>query len=130
MVFNARKYDDQITSSNFVPNALTGVWVNSQGDPATFEELASASRDELGNPIGFSKVLVQGDSQDFQIVRASQGKLRLPEDIHSSLGLEFRVQMPVINVPFRLIFAHNPGAQNNVIPERKNVVRFSVGRTF
>jgi hypothetical protein len=38
--------------------------------------------------------------------------------------------MPVINVPFRLIFAHNPGGENNVIPERKNVVRFSVGRTF
>ena len=67
---------------------------------------------------------------DFQIVRASQSKLRLPDDIRSSLGLEFRVQMPVINVPFRLIFAHNPGAENNVISERKNVVRFSVGRTF
>jgi outer membrane protein insertion porin family len=130
MVFNARKYDDQITSSNFVPNALNGVRVNSQGDPATFEELASAPRDEFGDPIGFSRVFVRGDNQDFQIVRASQSKLRLPEDIHSSLGLEFRVQMPVINVPFRLIFAHNPSAQNNVIPERKNVVRFSVGRTF
>jgi outer membrane protein insertion porin family len=64
------------------------------------------------------------------IVRASQSKLRLPEDIRSSLGLEFRVQMPVTNVPFRLIFAHNPGAEDNVYPERKNVVRFSVGRTF
>jgi outer membrane protein insertion porin family len=129
-VFNARKYDDQITSSNFVPNALTGVRVNSQGDPATFEELAPAPRDEFGNPIGFPRVSVQGDSQDFQIVRASQGKFRWPEDIHSSLGLEFRVQMPVINVPFRLIFAHNPNAQNSVFLERKNVVRFSVGRTF
>ncbi len=128
-VFNARKYKDQITSSNFT-DALTGVWVNAQGDPATFEELAPAPRDEFGNPIGFTKVFVRGERQDFQIVRASQSKLRLPEDIHSSLGLEFRVQMPVINVPFRLIFAHNPGAENNVIPERMNVVRFSVGRTF
>jgi outer membrane protein insertion porin family len=128
-VFNARKYDDQITSSNFVER-LTSVPVNPQGNPATFEEIVAAPKDESGNPIGFSNVLVQGERQDFQIIRASQGKLRLPEDIHSSLGLEFRVQMPVINVPFRLIFAHNPGAENKAIPERKNVVRFSVGRTF
>src|SRR5262245_59058970 len=130
VVFNARKYKDQITSSNFVANALTGVLVNPQGDPATFEEIVGAPKDEFGNPIGFSRVFVQGERQDFQIVRASQSKLRLPEDIRSSLGLEFRVQMPVINVPFRLIFAHNPGAEDNVILERKNVVRFSVGRTF
>jgi hypothetical protein len=38
--------------------------------------------------------------------------------------------MPVINVPFRLIFAHNPGAENRATSERKNVVRFSIGRTF
>jgi outer membrane protein insertion porin family len=54
----------------------------------------------------------------------------LPEDIRSSIGLEFRVQMPVINVPFRLIFAHNPGVEDGFTTERKNVVRFSVGRTF
>lgn len=73
---------------------------------------------------------MQGEKQDFQIVRASQSKLRLPEDIRSSLGLEFRAQMPVIDVPFRLIFAHNPGVEDGVDTERKNVIRFSVGRTF
>jgi outer membrane protein insertion porin family len=81
-------------------------------------------------PIGFSTVAVLGERQSFQIVRASQSKWRLPEDLRSSLGVEFRVQMPVINVPFRLIFAHNPGVEDNSATERKNVVRFSVGRTF
>jgi outer membrane protein insertion porin family len=46
------------------------------------------------------------------------------------------VQMPVINVPFRLIFAYNPQAKTDLTDptvlflERKTVVRFSVGRTF
>jgi outer membrane protein insertion porin family len=128
-VFNARKYDDQILSSNFV-NRPDTVLVNPQGLPATIEEIAAAPKDQSGFPIGFSSVVVQGESQNFQIVRAAQSKFRLPEDIRSSLGLEFRVQMPVINVPFRLIFAYNPGAENNVIHERNTVVRFSIGRTF
>jgi outer membrane protein insertion porin family len=130
-VFNARKYDDQITSSNFI-NRVAGVWVNPQGDPATFEELVGAPKDELGNPVGFTQVSVQGESQSFQIVRASKSKWRLPEDIRSSLGMEFRVQMPVINVPFRLIMAYNPQLedQDNIFREKKTVLRFSVGRTF
>jgi outer membrane protein insertion porin family len=129
-VFNARKYDDQITSSNFL-NGLNGVLVNPQGAPASVEEIAQAPKDELGRPIGFNTVFVQGESQSLQIVRASlSNKWRLREDLHSSLGVELRVQMPVINVPFRLIFAHNPGAEYNIIPERKTVFRFSVGRTF
>jgi outer membrane protein insertion porin family len=56
----------------------------------------------------------------------------LSEDLRSSLGLEFRVQMPVINVPFRLIMAYNPNADNpaNIYIQKKAVIRFSVGRTF
>jgi outer membrane protein insertion porin family len=49
-----------------------------------------------------------------------------------------RVQVPVINVPFRLIFAYNPKARANQVingfpfnfSEQKKVIRFSVGRTF
>ena len=62
--------------------------------------------------------------------------MKFLSDIRSSLGMEFRVQMPVINVPFRLIFAYNPQAKTDLTDptvlfiERKTVVRFSVGRTF
>jgi outer membrane protein insertion porin family len=44
--------------------------------------------------------------------------------------------MPVINVPFRLIFAYNPQAKTDftdptvLFIERKTAIRFSVGRTF
>jgi len=43
--------------------------------------------------------------------------------------------VPVINVPFRLIFAWNPNARtaadtNNFFFEQKRAIRFSIGRTF
>ena len=52
--------------------------------------------------------------------------------------MEVRVQVPVINVPFRLIFAYNPRARQDqfingspfFFNEKKKVIRFSVGRTF
>jgi hypothetical protein len=52
----------------------------------------------------------------------------------SSVGAEIRFFMPVLNVPFRLIFAMNPsrGAvlDNNLQPEKKWKFRFAVGSTF
>src|SRR5215813_12075325 len=136
--FNSRKYSDQITSSNFVNGDIvpTGVLLNPAGNVATADEVASAPKDSSGNPIGFRTIFLQGDSQRFDIVRASAGSVRFLSDVRSSLGLEFRVQMPVINVPFRLIFAYNPQAKTDLTDptvlfiERKTVVRFSVGRTF
>jgi outer membrane protein insertion porin family len=127
-VFNARKYEDQIVSSNFV-DRVEPVYVNAQGIPASLEEIAKAPKDRFGLPM-LDTAFVRGESQSFQVVRASKSKFRLPEDIRSSLGLEFRVQMPVINVPFRLIMAYNPSVENNAIRERSTVIRFSVGRTF
>ncbi|HEY6402399.1 MAG TPA: BamA/TamA family outer membrane protein, partial [Blastocatellia bacterium] len=133
--FNARKYDDQITSSNFVGNQPLGtVIVDPNGAIVTGDALAGVPVDDAGNPKdGFNRVFMLGDSQRFDIVRASaSNKWRLKEDLRSSLGLEFRVQMPVINVPFRLIMAYNPYADNptNIYVQKKTVLRFSVGRTF
>jgi outer membrane protein insertion porin family len=52
----------------------------------------------------------------------------------SSLGAEIRFFMPVLNVPFRLIFAMNPNRygvfDNQLQPERKYRFRFAVGTTF
>jgi outer membrane protein insertion porin family len=133
--FNARKYNDQITSSNFVFQNITpsGVIINPQGLLATTDEINSV-KDASGNlPAGYTTVFMYGQSQRFDIVHNSQSKLRLPDDIRSSVGLEFRVQMPVINVPFRLIMAYNPNVDNTLtsyIRERRTVIRFSVGRTF
>ena len=52
----------------------------------------------------------------------------------TSLGAEVRFFMPVLNVPFRLIFAMNPSRggvlDNNLQPEKKFKFRFAVGSTF
>lgn len=52
----------------------------------------------------------------------------------TSTGLEVRFFMPVLNVPFRLIFAYNPQRggilNNNLQPQQKFTFRFAVGTTF
>jgi outer membrane protein insertion porin family len=52
----------------------------------------------------------------------------------SSTGAEVRFFMPVLNVPFRLIFAMNPSREgvldNNLQPEKFFKFRFAVGSTF
>ena len=52
----------------------------------------------------------------------------------TSAGAEVRFFMPVLNVPFRLIFAANPQREgvldNNLRPAKPFVFRFAVGSTF
>ena len=52
----------------------------------------------------------------------------------TSTGLEIRFFMPVLNVPFRLIFAYNPsraGVYDNTLqPQKAFQFRFAVGSTF
>ena len=89
-------------------------------------------------PFGFQQVFLRGQAQTNTSVRLSQSLFDKFGDYRSSLGMEVRVQVPVINVPFRLIFAYNPNARKDQIidgfpfffNEKKRVIRFSVGRTF
>jgi outer membrane protein insertion porin family len=91
-----------------------------------------------GLPFGFRPVFLRGEAQTNTVVRLSQSLFDSIGDYRSSLGMEVRVQVPVINVPFRLIFAYNPNARTNQVidgfpfffNEKKKVIRFSVGRTF
>lgn len=91
-----------------------------------------------GLPFGFQQVFLRGEAQTNTAVRLSQGLFDSLGDFRTSLGMEVRVQVPVLNVPFRLIFAYNPNARPNQFidgfpfsfNEEKKVVRFSVGRTF
>jgi outer membrane protein insertion porin family len=52
----------------------------------------------------------------------------------TSTGVEIRFFMPVLNVPFRLIFAMNPSRggvlDNTLQPQKKFQFRFAVGSTF
>ena len=114
--------DGRIVSQAEIDNAqrLDGI------DPLTFL------------PPGFQPVFLRGEAQTNSVVRLSQSLFDKIGDYRSSLGMEVRVQVPVINVPFRLIFAYNPNARPNqfidgfpfFFNEKKKVIRFSVGRTF
>jgi outer membrane protein insertion porin family len=89
-------------------------------------------------PIGFQPVFLRGQAQTNSVVNLSESLFAKIGDYRSSLGMEVRVQVPVINVPFRLIFAYNPNARKDQVidgfpfffNEKKRVIRFSVGRTF
>ncbi len=91
-----------------------------------------------GLPFGFQQVFLRGEAQTNTAVRLSQSLFSKLGDYRASVGMEVRVQVPVINVPFRLILAYNPKARPNQVingipflfNEKKRVFRFSVGRTF
>jgi outer membrane protein insertion porin family len=91
-----------------------------------------------GLPFGFQPVFLRGQAQTNTAVRLSQSLYSNFGDYRASLGMEVRVQVPVINVPFRLILAYNPRARKDqfingfpfIFNEKKKVFRFSVGRTF
>ena len=56
------------------------------------------------------------------------------KEFKTSTGAEVRFFMPVLNVPFRLIFAANPQRQgvldNNLQQQKLFSFRFAVGTTF
>ncbi len=91
-----------------------------------------------GLPFGFYPVFLRGDAQTNTVVRLGQSLFSKFTDFRSSLGAEIRVQVPILNVPFRLIYAYNPNARSDQVidgfpfffNEKKSVFRFSVGRTF
>lgn len=91
-----------------------------------------------GLPVGLQEVFLRGEAQTNTVVRLSQSLFSKFTDLRSSIGVEFRFQVPIINVPFRLIYAYNPNARTGTIAElpgilfdeKKSVFRFSVGRTF
>jgi outer membrane protein insertion porin family len=103
------------------------------------EALRLGPVDPLTNlPFGLQQVFIRGEAQRNTVVRLNQSLFAKFSDIRSSMGAEIRVQVPILNVPFRLIYAYNPNARQNqvidgfpfIFDEKKSVFRFSVGRTF
>lgn len=107
-----------------------------QGDRLiTQEELGSLQRVGPLDPVtllpfGVQPVFLRGEAQTNTVARLSKSLFSQIGAYRSSVGLELRIQMPVINVPFRFIYALNPNAQDTLIQEKKRVFRFSIGRTF
>jgi outer membrane protein insertion porin family len=129
-------------TSSLAVSPITGGIIARDTRLVTLEEFNNAVR--LGPsdpntflPFGFYQVFLRGEAQSNTAVRLSQSVFNKLTDIRSSLGAELRVQLPVVNVPFRLIYAFNPNARvglNSQVPlffnEKRSVFRFSVGRTF
>ena len=81
---------------------------------------------------------VRGEVQQNSLLRVDDSSFGKLGDFKASVGLELRVQVPVVNVPFRLIYYYNPNAKLGFteqlpgifLPGKRNGFRFTVGRTF
>lgn len=84
----------------------------------------------------FNQVFLRGNAQTNTLIKVNESKFSGFKNFASSVGLELRVQVPVVNVPFRLIYYYNPNVRtldfNGVaVPlAKRNGFRFTVGRTF
>jgi outer membrane protein insertion porin family len=109
--------------------------LNPLGQTATKREIKQARTPETppgGLPPGFKFATIRGERQDTTRIMLSAPSGGIFDNYRYSVGGEFRIQVPVINVPFRLIFAWNPNARvnNPFIFEERRAIRISIGRTF
>lgn len=89
-------------------------------------------------PAGIQATFLRGEAQTNSLVRVDEASFNKLGDFRSSIGVELRVQVPVVNVPFRLIYYYNPNAKlgfreelpNLFLPGKRSGFRFTVGRTF
>jgi outer membrane protein insertion porin family len=84
------------------------------------------------------QLYLRGEAQQNSLLRIDDSAFGKWKDYRASVGVELRVQVPVVNVPFRLIYFYNPngkfGFQESIpgifLPGKRNGFRFTVGRTF
>lgn len=81
---------------------------------------------------------LRGEAQQNSLLRVDDAAFSKIGDFKSSVGVELRVQVPIVNVPFRLIYYYNPNGKFGLteelpgifLPGKRNGFRFTVGRTF
>ena len=164
-VFNLRKSDPQVINSEFLrddlflgPGRVTALsLINTPTLESSFGSLLYyhgrimtktdfvnefCRGNRLGCPTSLTpqvqQLFLRGEAQQNSILRADQAAFAKLSDYKASVGVELRVQVPVVNVPFRLIYFYNPNAQIGVteelpgifLPGKKNGFKFTVGRTF
>lgn len=82
-------------------------------------------------PSDLYPLFLRGEVQQNSLLRVNDSLLSKIGDFRSSVGLELRVQVPVVNVPFRLIYYYNPNVESSLVGrDKRNGFRFTVGRTF
>jgi len=81
----------------------------------------------IANPVRFLFFYDTGQVADF-------GEEFVADQFRTSTGVELRFFMPVLNVPFRLIYAWNPNVEgilnDRFQPQESTVFKFAVGTTF
>jgi outer membrane protein insertion porin family len=81
---------------------------------------------------------LRGEVQQNTLLNVDGSQFGRLRDFKASVGVEFRVQVPIVNVPFRLIYFYNPNAKIGFteqlpgifLPGKRNGFKFTVGRTF
>lgn len=84
------------------------------------------------------QLFLRGEVQQNSVLSVDNSRFGKLKDFKASVGVELRVQVPVVNVPFRLIYFYNPNAKFGFtdelpgifLPGKRNGFRFTVGRTF
>jgi outer membrane protein insertion porin family len=84
------------------------------------------------------QIFLRGEAQQNSLLKVDEAAFGKLGDYRSSIGLELRVQVPVVNVPFRLIYFYNPNGKFGLseelpgifLPGKRSGFKFSVGRTF
>ncbi|HMQ03091.1 MAG TPA: outer membrane protein assembly factor BamA [Pyrinomonadaceae bacterium] len=164
-VFNLRKTGTQIINTEFLPDEqllgagrLTALaLINTPTLESSFgsilyyrgrvmtktdfiNEFCRGNR--FGCPTSLSpevqQLFLRGEVQQNSLLRVDDSAFNKFNDFKASVGLELRVQVPVVNVPFRLIYYYNPNAKLGFteqlpgifLPGKRNGFRFTVGRTF
>ncbi len=164
-VFNLRKSGTQVINSEFLqddsflgPGRLTALGLintpvleSSFGSILYYRGRVMTKSDYLnefchGNRFGCPTALspqiqplfLRGEVQQNSLLRVNDSAFGGIKDYKASIGLELRVQVPIVNVPFRLIYYYNPNAKIGFteelpgifLPGKRNGFRFTVGRTF
>lgn len=165
-VFNLHKTGTQFINSEFLPDdsflgagTMTALALknapqleNSFGSilyynnrvmtKADFLNEFCTQRTRLGCPLSLPNVIqslfVRGEAQQNSLLRVNDAVFADIGDYRSSIGLELRVQVPIVNVPFRLIYYYNPNAvignteqlPGIFLPGKHSGFKFTVGRTF
>ena len=164
-VFNLRKTGLQVINSEFLPDdtflgpgrltALglinTPVLESSFGSVLYYRGRVMTKTDFLnefcrGNRLGCPTALspqvqqfyLRGEVQQNSVLGVDQAEFAKISDFRSTVGVELRVQVPIVNVPFRLIYYYNPNGKFGFteelpgiyLPGKRQGFKFTVGRTF
>ncbi|MEJ7622426.1 MAG: outer membrane protein assembly factor BamA [Pyrinomonadaceae bacterium] len=84
------------------------------------------------------QLFLRGEVQQNSLLNVGDARFSKLKDFKASIGAELRVQVPVVNVPFRLIYYYNPNGRFGFteqlpgifLPGKRSGFRFTVGRTF